>query len=98
MATTKQKLVERGKTLNWKIENGRAESIAEHIYGTQMLAIAMSQAYDYDIDLYKDTLEKISFKNKDIKINKMIEVYKSQNFIKSYFNQMFEYENFQKYK
>ena len=50
-----------------------------------------------NIELYKDTLEEISPKNKDIKINKMIEVYKSQSFIKSYFNQMFEYENFQKY-
>ena len=46
----------RSECLNWKIENGRAESIAEHIYGTQMLAIAMSQAYDYDIDLYKVSL------------------------------------------
>ncbi len=41
---------------NWNVEDGRAESIAEHIYGTQMLAIAMSQAYEYDIDLAKVSL------------------------------------------
>ena len=39
--------------LNWHVEKGRLESIAEHIYGVQMLAIAMSQTYNYDIDLYK---------------------------------------------
>lgn len=51
-----------------------------------------------NIDLYKDKLIKIKSKNKEIKVNKMIEVYKSQSFIKSYFNQMFEYESWQKYK
>ena len=38
---------------NWNIERERVESIAEHIYGTQMLAIAMYSEYKYDIDIYK---------------------------------------------
>lgn len=38
---------------NWHVEQDRIESIAEHIYGTQMLAIAMYSEYQYDIDIYK---------------------------------------------
>ncbi len=38
---------------NWHVEKERIESIAEHIYGTQMLAIAMYSEYKYDIDIYK---------------------------------------------
>lgn len=37
----------------WNITKERAESVAEHIYGTCMLAIAMYSEYDFDIDLYK---------------------------------------------
>ena len=39
--------------LNWNVEAERVESIAEHIFGTQMMAIAMKYAYDYDIDIQK---------------------------------------------
>ena len=38
---------------NWNVKRERVESIAEHIYGTQMLAIAMWSEYQYDIDLKK---------------------------------------------
>ena len=38
---------------NWNVKRERVESIAEHIYGTQMLAIAMWSEYKYDIDLMK---------------------------------------------
>ena len=39
---------------DWRVERERVESIAEHIYGTQMLAIAMWSEYDYKkIDLMK---------------------------------------------
>ena len=38
---------------NWSVEKERLESIAEHIYGTQMLAIAMKSEYQYDIDIEK---------------------------------------------
>lgn len=38
---------------DWKVNKERLESVAEHIYGTQMLAIAMKSEYEYDIDIYK---------------------------------------------
>lgn len=38
---------------DWKVKRERLESIAEHIYGVQMLAIAMYSEYQYDIDLSK---------------------------------------------
>ena len=38
---------------NWNVDRFRVESIAEHVYGVQMLAIAMWSEYHYDIDLPK---------------------------------------------
>lgn len=38
---------------DWKVNRDRVESIAEHIYGVQMLAIAMWSEYSYDIDIMK---------------------------------------------
>ena len=38
---------------NWGVKRKRVESIAEHIYGVQMLAIAMWSEYGYKIDLKK---------------------------------------------
>ena len=37
----------------WKVEQERLESVAEHIYGTQMLAIAMWSEYGYEVDIAK---------------------------------------------
>lgn len=37
----------------WNVSSNRLESVAEHIYGTQMLAIAMKSEYNYDIDIEK---------------------------------------------
>ena len=37
----------------WNVKSERLESVAEHIYGTQQLAIAMWSQYNYDIDIYK---------------------------------------------
>ena len=37
----------------WNIKRDRLESVAEHIYGVQQLAIAMYFEYKYDIDLQK---------------------------------------------
>ena len=37
----------------WHIERERVESVAEHIYGTCMLAIAIDSEYDFNIDLMK---------------------------------------------
>ena len=37
----------------WNVKSDRLESVAEHIFSTQMLAIAMQSEYNYDIDLKK---------------------------------------------
>lgn len=38
---------------DWEVKRERLESVAEHIFGVQMLAIAMKSEYQYDIDLMK---------------------------------------------
>lgn len=38
---------------DWGVKRERVESIADHIYGTQMLAIAMKSEYQYDVDIEK---------------------------------------------
>ena len=38
---------------DWNVKRDRIESVAEHIYGTQMLALAMQSEYKYDIDIKK---------------------------------------------
>lgn len=37
----------------WNVDADRIESVAEHVYGTQMLALAMYSEYNYDIDIMK---------------------------------------------
>ena len=49
----KLKNVIRTGWLDWKVKKERIESVAEHIYGAQMLAIAMQSEYQYDIDITK---------------------------------------------
>ncbi len=49
----KLKNVIRTGWLDWKVNRDRVESIAEHIFGVQMLAIAMKSEYQYDIDIMK---------------------------------------------
>ena len=38
---------------DWSVQRERLESIAEHIFGVQMLAIAMKSEYNYDVDISK---------------------------------------------
>ena len=38
---------------DWNVKRDRIESVAEHIFGVQMLAIAMQSEYQYNIDLEK---------------------------------------------
>ena len=38
---------------DWNVDRFRVESIAEHIYGVQMLALAMWSEYKYQIDIEK---------------------------------------------
>lgn len=49
----KLKNVIRTGWIDWKVSRNRVESIAEHIFGVQMLAIAMKSEYQYDIDIMK---------------------------------------------
>ena len=49
----KLKNVIRTGWIDWKVKRERIESIAEHIFGVQMLAIAMKSEYQYDIDIMK---------------------------------------------
>lgn len=49
----KLKNVVRTGWLDWKVQRERIESIAEHIFGVQMLAIAMKSEYQYDVDIMK---------------------------------------------
>ena len=35
----------------WNVQRDRLESVAEHIFSTQMLAIAMKHEYQYDVDI-----------------------------------------------
>ena len=37
----------------WNVKRERLESVAEHVFGVQMLAIAMKSEYSYDIDIMK---------------------------------------------
>ncbi len=39
--------------LTWNVERKRIESVAEHIYGVQMLAIAIYYEFKYQLDLKK---------------------------------------------
>lgn len=38
---------------DWKVNRDRIESVAEHVYSVQMLALAMKSEYQYDIDIEK---------------------------------------------
>ena len=49
----KLKNVIRTGWIDWKVSRERVESVAEHVYGVQMLAIAMKSEYEYDIDIMK---------------------------------------------
>lgn len=49
----KLKNVIRTGWINWGVKRDRVESIAEHVFGTQMLAIAMKSEFEYDVDIMK---------------------------------------------
>ena len=49
----KLKNVVRTGWIDWNVKRERVESVAEHIYGVQMLAIAIYSEYKYDIDIKK---------------------------------------------
>ncbi len=53
MLCNKLKNVVRSAWTIWNVKRDRLESIAEHVYSVQMLALAMYSEYDYDIDIKK---------------------------------------------
>lgn len=53
---------------NWHVKRERLESVAEHIYGVQMLAIAMHSEYQYSIDISKTVLMLAVHELEEIKI------------------------------
>lgn len=52
----------------WNIESERVESVAEHIYGTCILAIAMDSEFDFEINLQKVILMLVIHELEEIKI------------------------------
>ena len=38
---------------NWNVQRERIESVAEHIFRVQMLALAMKSKYQYDVNIMK---------------------------------------------
>ncbi len=53
MLCNKLKDVIRTGWKDWKVNRERIESIAEHVYGTQMLALFMKSEFGYNIDIEK---------------------------------------------
>ncbi len=49
----KLKNVIRKGWIDWRVQRERIESVAEHIFSVQMLAIAMKSEYQYEIDIMK---------------------------------------------
>ena len=54
--------------LDWKVKRKRIESVAEPIYGTQMLALAIYSEYKYEIDIKKVILMLALHELEEIKI------------------------------
>ena len=57
---------------DWKVKRKRIESVAEHIYGTQMLAIAIYSEYKYDLDIKKVILMLSLHELEEIEIGDLI--------------------------
>ena len=53
MFCNKLKNIIRTGWLSWNVKRERLESIAEHVYGVEMLALFMYSEYKYDIDIQK---------------------------------------------
>lgn len=52
----------------WNIDRQRVESVAEHIYGTCILAISIDSQFKLDIDLYKVIIMLVLHEIEEIKI------------------------------
>ena len=52
----------------WNIDKERVESVAEHIYGTCILAISIDSEFELDIDIYKVVMMLLLHEIEEIKI------------------------------
>ena len=52
----------------WNIDRQRVESVAEHIYGTCILAIAIDSEFDLEIDIYKVVMMLVLHEIEEVKI------------------------------
>ena len=52
----------------WNIDRQRVESVAEHIYGTCILAIAIDSEFDLNIDIYKVVMMLVLHEIEEVKI------------------------------
>ena len=52
----------------WNIDRKRVESVAEHIYGTCILAIAIDSEFDLNVDLYKVVMMLVLHEIEEVKI------------------------------
>ena len=53
VVTHKLKNLLRKGWIDWKVNSERIESVAEHVYGTQMLAFAIKSEFQLDVDIEK---------------------------------------------
>ena len=68
LLATKLKDLVRSGWKNWNINRERVESVAEHIYGTCILAISIDSEYDLEIDLPKVILMLVLHEIEEVKI------------------------------
>ena len=68
VACNKLKNIIRTGWKDWNVSKERIESVAEHIYGVQMLALAIYSEYKYDIDIMKVILMLAIHELEEIKI------------------------------
>ena len=52
----------------WNIDRERVESVAEHIYGTCILAIAIDSEFNLNVDIYKVVMMLVLHEIEEIKI------------------------------
>ena len=67
MATQLKDKIRRGWEL-WNIDRKRVESVAEHIYGTCILAISIDSEFDLNIDIYKVVMMLVLHEIEEVKI------------------------------
>ena len=68
LLATELKNVIRTGWKQWHVDKERLESVAEHIYGTCILAIAIDSEFDLNIDIYKLMMMLILHEIEEIKI------------------------------